>query len=291
MLASAPSTPGLSDWSLDPAAALLVLIAVLYALGSSRTVTPPLRAAAQRRRSAAFYTAIGVLALALVSPLDAFSEKLFWVHMVQHVLLMLVAAPLVVLARPWVRLWRALPLSGRRLLARAFLHGDRWAPLRAASRLLGSPAGALILFSAVLLGWHVPVLFDATLSSSAIHALEHTLFFASAVVLFKQVIPSPPLRVTLSDTQRLLYVVAAMTVSWALAVVLAIAPSPLYGHYAHLASRPGGISALADQQLAAGVMWVPGSITFVLIIFVYVHRWLVPQAAAPTQSPRLAGGH
>jgi putative membrane protein len=293
VLASAPSTPGLSDWSLDPAVAFLVVIAALYALGSSRTVTPPRAAAAQRWRSAAFYTAIGVLAVALVSPLDALSERLFWVHMVQHVLLMLVAAPLVVLARPWVRLWRALPLAGRRLLARAFLHGERWAPLRAASRLLGSPAGALIVFSAVLLGWHVPALFDATLSSSAIHALEHTLFFASAVVLFKQVIPSPPLRATLSDTQRLLYVVAAMTVSWALAVVLAIAPSPLYGHYAHLASRPGGISALADQQLAAGVMWVPGSITFVLIIFVYVHRWLVPQAAAPApaQPPRLAGGH
>ncbi len=65
-----------------------------------------------------------------------------------------------------------------------------------------------------------------------------------------------------------------MTVSWALAVVLALAPSPLYRHYAALSSRPGGISALADQQLAAGVMWVPGSITFMLIVFVQVHRWL-----------------
>jgi len=75
--------------------------------------------------------------------------------------------------------------------------------------------------------------------------------------------------------------------------VLAIAPSPLYGHYAHLASRPGGISALADQQLAAGVMWVPGSITFVLVIFVYVHRWLAPEtegAPANANPPRLVGG-
>jgi cytochrome c oxidase assembly factor CtaG len=85
-----------------------------------------------------------------------------------------------------------------------------------------------------------------------------------------------------------------MVVSWVLAVVLAIAPRPLYAFYAHLPSRPGGISSLADQQIAAGIMWVPGSITFMLVIFVYVHRWLAspePGAAAPTRPPRLASGH
>jgi putative membrane protein len=295
VLAAAPATPGFWDWSFDPPSVLVIGLAVLYWLGSRRTVTPARNAAAQRRRSAAFYTALLVLAIALASPLDKLSEDLFWAHMVQHVLLMLVAAPLVVIARPWVRLWRSLPLAGRRWLARALVHGRRAAPLRTISRTLGSPAAGLVLFSAVLLGWHLPVLFDATLSSSALHALEHTLFFTAAVLLFKQVISSAPLRATMNDTQRLLYVVAAMTVSWILAVVLAIAPSALYPHYAHLASRPGGISALADQQLAAGVMWVPGSITFVIIIFVYVHRWLAPQNAAvpsaSTRPPRLASGH
>jgi cytochrome c oxidase assembly factor CtaG len=87
--------------------------------------------------------------------------------------------------------------------------------------------------------------------------------------------------------------VAAMTVSWILAVVLAIAPRPLYSHYVHLPSRPGGISALADQQLAAGIMWVPGSITFLLVAFVYVHRWLSPQGQPTPRNPppRLVGGH
>jgi putative membrane protein len=294
VIAAAPVTPGLWDWTFDPAFALVIVLGLLYTVGSRRTVTPRRTAAVQRRRSAAFYMSLAVLVVALDSPIEALGKQLFWVHMVQHVLLMLIAAPLVIFAQPWLRLWRALPLTGRRVLARAFLHGERWAPLRQLSRLLGSPAVALLVFSAVLLGWHVPVLFDATLSSEATHALEHTLFFASALVLFKQVIASPPLRISLNDTQRLLYVVAAMTVSWILAVVLAIAPSPLYGHYTHLASRPGGISALADQQLAAGVMWVPGSITFVIIIFVYVHRWLAPQSAgrpASAEPARLAGGH
>jgi putative membrane protein len=293
VLAASPATPGFWDWSLDPPLVLLADLTLLYWLGSRRTVTPARTAAAQRLRGGAFYTAMAVLAIALASPLERLSEQLFWAHMVQHVLLMLVAAPLVVYARPWVRLWRALPLTGRRRLARGFLHGAGWAPLRAVTGTLGGPAAGLVLFSCVLLGWHVPVLFDATLSSGALHALEHTLFFGAAVLLFKQVIPSPPLRARLDDAQRLLYVIAAMTVSWILAVVLALAPSPLYPHYAHLASRPGGISALADQQLAAGIMWVPGSITFVIIIFIYVHRWLAPQSAGrPASSPpRLAGGH
>jgi cytochrome c oxidase assembly factor CtaG len=289
VLGAAPATPGFWDWSPDPPLALLVALAALYRIGGRRTFTPARTAPSQRRRSAAFYAALLVLAIALASPLDKLSEELFWAHMVQHVLLMLVAAPLLVVGRPWIRLWRSLPLSARRRLASTFLHGRRAAVLRAISRTLGSPAAGLALFSAVLLAWHVPALFDATLSSGALHALEHTLFFATAVLLFKQVIDSAPLRARMNDTQRLLYVVAAMTVSWVLAVVLALAPSPLYPHYAQLASRPGGISALADQQLAAGVMWVPGSITFMIIIFVYVHRWLAPQAPGPTSSRPPAG--
>jgi cytochrome c oxidase assembly factor CtaG len=105
------------------------------------------------------------------------------------------------------------------------------------------------------------------------------------------VIPSPPLRVRLPAPQRVLYVVGAMIVSWVLAVVLALAPHPLYDFYANQASRPGGISAIADQQLAAGIMWVPGSITFVIVIFVYVHRWLMPTEPGSTRSPRLASEH
>ena len=83
-----------------------------------------------------------------------------------------------------------------------------------------------------------------------------------------------------------------MTVSWVLAVVARRSRrSPLYAHYAHLASRPAGSPRSADQQLAAGVMWVPGSITFVIVVFVYVHRWLDAGAASGTAAPRLASEH
>lgn len=291
MLAAAPATPGFWDWSLDPPLVLVMDLALLYWYGSRRTVTPRRTARVQRVRDASFYGAMVVLAIALASPIEKLSADLFWVHMIQHVLLMLVAAPLVVYSRPWIRLWRALPLDGRRWLARNLAKGRRTAPLRSATRALGSPAAGLGLFSSVLVAWHIPAMFDATLHSEALHALEHTLFFLTALLFFKQVIASPPLRSRLNDPQKLLYVVAAMIVSWGLAVVLALAPHPLYAHYADLTRRPGGISALGDQHLAAGVMWVPGSVTFVIIIFVYVHRWLAPETPGERREIRLAGGH
>ena len=291
MLAPAAATPGFWDWSLDPPLVLVVDLAILYWIGDRRTVTPSRKRTEQRWRSACFYSALIVLAIALASPIEALSAQLFWVHMVQHVLLLMVAAPLFVVAQPWIRLWRCLPLTTRRRLGHGLSQGERAAPLRLASRTLGGPVASFVLFSVVLLAWHIPVLFDATLHSSVLHALEHTLFFATALMFWKQVIDSPPLHARLSPPQRVVYVIGAMIVSWVLAIVLALAPHPLYAFYAHQASRPGGISAIADQQIAAGIMWVPGSITFVIVIFAYIHRWLVPPAPGSTPGHRLASEH
>jgi putative membrane protein len=274
------------DWSLNLPLVLCAAAAILYRLGA--TAVAPHRRAAQRLRSACFYAALAVLLIALSSPLDGLSEQLFWAHMVQHVLLLLVAAPLVVIARPWNQLWRCLPLGARRPLARGLSHGGGTAPLRAATRFLGTPATSFALFAVVLLAWHLPVMFDATLRSSALHELEHSMFFLTAILFFKQVIPSPPLRISLSAPQRVLYAIGAMVVSWVLAIVLALAQHPLYAHYAHERARPGGLSALGDQHVAAGIMWVPGSITFLIVVFVYVHRWLMPSEPGRTGAPRLA---
>jgi cytochrome c oxidase assembly factor CtaG len=289
-MGTAAATPGFWDWSFNPPLVLVIALAVLYWLGKRRTMTPAGREREHRLRNVCFHASLVVLAIALSSPLDALSEKLFWAHMVQHVLLLVLVPPLMVLARPWVRLWRALPLATRRSLGRSLALGERMAPVRLTLRTLGAPIPSFLLFSTVLLAWHLPAMFDATLRSEALHALEHTLFFGTALMFWKQVIDSPPLHAPLGSPQRVGYVVGAMVVSWALAVVLAIAPHPLYAHYAHEVARPGGISAMADQQIAAGVMWVPGSISFVIVIFVYVHRWLTPASIREAPS-RLAGEH
>jgi cytochrome c oxidase assembly factor CtaG len=237
----------------------------------------------RRRRHLYFYAGIVVVLVALASPLDALSERLFWAHMTQHVLLLVVAPPLIVLARPWVRLWRVLPLPARQYLGRSLARGHL-SPLRRLGAWLGAPLPTFVLFCGVVLLWHMPALFDATLESEALHALEHTLFFATALMFWKQAIDSPPLHAPLSEPWRMAYVVGAMVVMWVLAIVLALEPHALYVPYVHEATRPDGLSALADQQIAAGVMWVPGSITFVIVLFVHLHRWLTPPEPALARS-------
>jgi putative membrane protein len=139
---------------------------------------------------------------------------------------------------------------------------------------LSRPAGAWLAFSANLVLWHIPVMFDLTLRHIAIHALEHTTFLLFGILLWAQVLESPPLRCRLRRDQRVYYIVGATTVGWVISLVLAFSPSPLYPAYAHLASRPGGISALTDQQLAAGMMLVPGSLTMSIYVFVGLFSWL-----------------
>ena len=127
--------------------------------------------------------------------------------------------------------------------SRAVGPGRRTAPLRALSRSLGRPVPSFVLFSVVLLAWHVPALFDATLRSTTLHALEHTLFFCTALLFWKQVIPSPPLHIRLDSPQRVVFLIGGMIVSWVLAVVLALAP-----HSAVLLLRAPRDSARRDPR-------------------------------------------
>jgi putative membrane protein len=251
----------------------LVATAFLYALGGRRTVKR------NRGRSAAFYGGVATLALAVASPIDAYSDRLFWVHMTQHVLLTMVAPPLLLLGRPWPRLLKPFTPAVRRPVARAVLVGRTLGPVRAVARRLAAPVPALIAFSVVLLGWHVPALYDLTLRNALVHDTEHTLFIATSLLFWVHLVPTATGRSRLSDGQRVAYGTAGLLVGWILAVVLGFASTPVYHAYAALASRPGGLSALADQQIAAGIMWVPASIPITVAIFVAAYRWLDPSGA------------
>jgi putative membrane protein len=248
----------------------IAVAATLYALG--------MRSRVNRRAATVqavwFATGLFVLALALASPIAAFDDRLLWVHMVQHVLLLTVVPPLILLGRPGMTSWRALPLGFRRRAARAMAH-SRWsAPLRAGVRALTYPPVALGVFVGTMAVWHVSALFDATLHSGAIHELEHALFLAAGLVLWSRLVDSPPLWTRLALPVRAFYAFVAMAACTVLALVLGLASSPFYAAYANLASRPGGISALADQHIAAGIMWVPGSLPFVVAVALFAYRWL-----------------
>jgi putative membrane protein len=256
----------------------LILIAVsllLYVRGMRRTRR------LQPWRTAAFAGALITLFLALEQPLDGQVDHHLWAHMSQHVLLMAVAAPLLVLGAPWMQIWRGFPLGFRRPVARTVLTSPGWAPVRSLCRLVARPWVAWALFNASIAVWHIPRMYDAALSNQGVHYLEHLSFLLLGVLFWAQVADSPPFHARLDFPHRVGYVVLGAAASWVLAVVLALAPTPIYPAYAHA----HGMSPLADQQLAAGVMWGLGSIPFAIAIFVLLYRWLAPQLRAQPAHP------
>lgn len=279
-MAAALTTP--LDWTGGPALLWVICAALLYWLGG-RGNRPP--RAAERWRTAAFLAGLAAILGALDSPIDDLADKLFWVHMVQHVLLIAVAPPLLALARPWTRMWRGLPVSYRRSVTRSVMRERRWAPLRRAARFVAHPIPSWLIFNVTFCAWHLPVLYDAALRSPPLHALEHLAFFATALLFWTRVVYSPPWRSPLSEPAKLAYLGSTLVVGWVLAIVLALATSPLYSAYADMASRPGQISALTDQQLAAGVMWVPGSLSYTIAMVVIAYRLLEPRGARGRGGP------
>jgi cytochrome c oxidase assembly factor CtaG len=272
--------------TLDPATIWVIGAALLYWLGG--------RASAARRsdrlRLAYFLAGLATILIALDTPIHGLSDQLLWVHMVQHVLLLFVAPPLLALARPWTRMWRGLPLGLRRAMAGFLARSPSARPLRASARLLTGPVASALLFNVLLIGWHLPVAYDATLSSPGLHVLEHLSFFAAALLFWTRVIDSPPWRSPLTEPGKAAYLAVTLVTSWMLAVVLTVAGTPLYSHYADMASRPGGISALTDQQLAAGMMWVPGSIPLLAAILLVLYGWLEPKPSRATARRRELAG-
>jgi putative membrane protein len=267
-----PVTP----WSLDPSLVYVGLAGTLYVLGSRGRGRPrPLQALA-------FFASLAVIVIATCSPIDYYADELFWVHMVQHILLLTVAPPLFLLGRPWPRMWRAVPVKPRTKVGRAIALSRWMAPVRAVAR----PLPAWILFNATIVGWHIPAAYDAALSNGGIHAVQHAMFFFIGLLFWARVIDPGPLRPRLVWPVRIAYTAATMVVGWMLAITLVIVPHAIYS-YALLPSRPGGLNAWSDQEIAAGVMWVPGSIAYAITFIMGFYRWLEPDRAPTPMSTAL----
>ncbi len=292
-----PALTSAAAWPVQAPFFFVLAAGILYPLRGRRHGPGYRRPDERRLRAAAFYAGLLTIVVALDTPLDPLADTLFLAHMTQHLLLLVVAPPLIALSAPWLRLWQPLPLGFRRTVAKSVAR-DRWlTPLRALGRLLARPLPAWLFFNAILVAWHVPALYDATLSNAAVHDLEHATFLVGGLLFWLQVVDSPPVRPRLAYGARAVYLTTALLVSWVLAIVLALASTPFYGAYAHLAHRTAGLSPLADQQLAAGVMWVPGSVPFTIAIIWALYRWLepAPDPAFATRRNghrlRAAGGH
>jgi putative membrane protein len=264
-------------WSWDPALIYVAVAGLMYVLGGLRPGTSRSRQSSrldEHLRELAFAAGLASIVIALDSSIDYYSEQLFWVHMCQHIILLTVAPPLILLGRPWPRMWQALPLTWRTSVGRTLARARWTAPIRA----IAKPVPAFVLFNANMLLWHIPAAYNLTLNHQWIHNCEHALFFFTGLLFWAHVVDPGPLRQRMTWYWRAIYVTGAMIAGWVLAITLVLAKHPLYPHYADLLTRPGGISALADQQIAGGMMWVPGSVSYSIALLAIFSRWASPDS-------------
>lgn len=258
-------------WNGEPFVLLpLLLTALLYVAGVIRLWR---RAGIGRGVSAAdclrFAAAWLALAVALVSPLDALSGSLFSAHMAQHLVLSLVAAPLLVASNlPLALLW-ALP----RPLAHSLGRGLNRAPgLQRAGSALTHPFAAWLLFALSLWLWHAPRFYEAALNNDAIHALEHLTLLAAAALFWWALLRrdrAGQLRYALAVP----YLFTATLHSGVLGALMMFTSRPWYAYYAERTAA-WGLTPLEDQQLAGLIMWVPGGMIFTLLAVAAFAAWL-----------------
>jgi cytochrome c oxidase assembly factor CtaG len=219
------------------------------------------------RKTLIYQAGVLILFLALESPIDVLGEDfLFSAHMLQHLLLILIIPPLLLLGIPseWFE----------RLLD--------WKPADMLERLLGRPAIALILAVVALYVWHIPALYDAAVENEAVHSLEHLIFLVSATIFWWPVINPIKERRRISGLGTILYIFVGAVANTVLGIILTFAPAVLYPVYLHPADSYGilamirsswGLDPLADQQLGGLLMWIPGGLFYLSAILVVFARW------------------
>jgi putative membrane protein len=259
-----------ASWGAEPWVLLcLALSLAMYAAGARRLYARSRQGRALLLRRAGYF-GIGwcVLAAALASPLDAAGSLSFAAHMVQHELLMIVAAPLLVLGRPlgvWLWAW---PDAARRGGAAV----TRLRPASALWQMLTRPLNAWLLHFAALWLWHVPAWFQLALLHPAWHALQHACFLFPALLFWWSVLGGA------SRSGALAYLFTTMLHTGALGALFALSGTVWYPAYGGSAAEYG-LSALEDQQLGGLIMWVPGGLAYLIAALLLCAGWLAPAPA------------
>jgi putative membrane protein len=257
----------LAAWVLNPVPFVGVVVAAAgYAAAVRAAARGPRGAPWPQLRTAAFGGGLLVVLVATCGPPDAFAEVSFTAHMVQHLLLQLVAAPLLVLGMPVTLLLRA---------------DTRWLPRRRLGRALRTPAVRVVClpavtfaaFAVVLVGSHLPAAYDLTLRNETVHEAEHALYLVTACLFWWTAIGLDPAPARPAHPTRLLYQLLIMPVMTFLGVAIAGADRVLYPYYEDN-PPPWGASALRDQQTAGTLMWISGMVIIPPLLVLVLLRWL-----------------
>jgi cytochrome c oxidase assembly factor CtaG len=271
-------TTWLREWPIDP----WIVVSLLITLGLYARGWESLRRRQHGRvttgSALAFLGGVAAIAVALSSPLDDLSGALLQAHMTQHLLLMMVAPPLIWLGLPQAPILRGLPrpiaLSAVRLFSRR--------QFRRIGQLVGHPALTWSVFMASLWAWHAPALFELALRSHAWHHVEHACFFGAGLLFWWPVIQPWPSHAVWPAWAMIPYLALADFQNTVLSAILTFADRVIYPTYAAV-PRLWGISALDDQATAGVIMWIPGSIAFLVPLGWLVARQLAPHPAHRSQ--------
>jgi putative membrane protein len=263
-----------SPWNPDPLVLVpLLLAAFVYARGLRVLLDGTKQVAARYQRHAVpYFLGLAAVFVALVSPIDYLSTLSVSAHMVQHMLLMQVAAPLIVLGSPIVVSLVGLGRARRHLLALRRAGALRWLAL------LLAPLVVLGVHGLALLSWHLPLLYDLALANSLVHILEHAAFLVTAVMFWWVAYPSPGRRSNYPVSIALIFVM--MLATGAVGALMTLSPAPWYAY-----EGTSGMTALEDQQLAGAIMWVIGGFLYAIPAAVlFVSLLNEGEQPAPVQS-------
>ena len=218
-----------------------------------------------------FYAGLATVFLALASPLDHLSGELFLAHMVQHLLLLLVAPPLILLSAPMIPVLRGVPRPLRRA---AVIPVAKFPPVRRSLRLLTRPLIAWSLFVSMVLLWHMPAAYGAALTNAWVHAIEHLSFSTAAFLFWWNVVDPIPLRPNLTLIARVPYVFLASVPNFVLSAFITFSTGVLYPYYIGRTDAYG-LDVLDDQEIGGVIMWIPGAFILLgtlLLVLVFVVR-------------------
>ena len=250
----------LSSWSFDPAINLGIVAVVILYLRGWRILRRTSPARFPGWRALAFLAGLGTVWLAIASPLDAFSGLLLSAHMVQHLLLMSVAPPLILLGAPFLPLLRGLPRKFARDGVGPFL---TWPALRLVGTTLTHPLNCWLIMALTLFVWHMPAAFDLALRSPAWHKFEHACFLGAWLLFWWPVVRPFPSRPQWPLWSVPFYLLAADLLNTTLSAILTFSDHVLYPTYL-AAPRLFGTTVLGDQSCAGLIMWVPGSLVYLV---------------------------
>jgi putative membrane protein len=269
-------------WSFDPFLIIALVLAVWQEAGLARLARRSPGQARQRRlRSLCFYGGLAVTLIAVDSPVEYWAGRYFFVHMVQHLLLMFGAPTLIVAGAPWRPLLEVIPRRAAAL--------GRSRPLRAAGGWLLAPWAAVVAFNVVMLAWHVPALLDLAVSNWAVQVwLLHASYLIAGILFWLQFIPSPPLPMRMPPEGQAIALVATNVIMWLLAMAMGILTTvSWYSVYDHV---PGvTLAPFADQQIGAGILWICGDFWAVPALVAAIRRIIAADGSLGSALDKMLG--